>query len=142
MAKEFVEYVILGHSERRLYFHETVNDVGGKMSEAVDVGLIPILCVDQPYEASQVLAFKDSDCKEMILAYGPVDAMTLRIPESPEKAAATARSLLQVASGWPVVYGVLLIPITSTIISSCQNWRDFLSVRRAWMWIRFLISVS
>ncbi len=110
MVKDLVEYVILGHSERRLYFHETVDDVARKMSEAVDVGLIPIICVDQPYGASQLLAVNDSDSKEMIVAYGPVDAMTARIPEPPSKAAATARSLSQISHGRPVVYGGSLEP--------------------------------
>jgi len=110
MVKDLVEYVIIGHSERRRYFHETSQDAASKMSEAVDVGLIPIVCVDQPYARSQLLALNDSDSKEMIIAYGPVDAMTVRIPEPPIKAAETARLISQIQPGRPVVYGGSLEP--------------------------------
>ncbi len=112
MVKDLVEYVIIGHSERRRYFHETSQDVAGKMSEASDVGLIPIVCVDQPYAKSQLLALNDSDSdsKEMIIAYGPVDAMTVRIPEPPIKAAETARFISQIQPGRPVIYGGSLEP--------------------------------
>jgi triosephosphate isomerase len=46
----------------------------------------------------------------MIIAYGPVDAMTARIPEPPIQAAATARSLSRISHGRPVVYGGSLEP--------------------------------
>lgn len=110
MVKDMVSYVILGHSERRRYFHETSQDVARKMSEAVDVGLIPIICVDQPYAMSQLLALNDIDSREMIIAYGPVDAMTVRIPEPPAKAAETASFISRIQPGRPVVYGGSLEP--------------------------------
>lgn len=39
-----VKYVILGHSERRDYFHETSEDVNKKMKKAIEHGLVPIMC--------------------------------------------------------------------------------------------------
>ncbi|MBQ1317363.1 MAG: triose-phosphate isomerase [Lachnospiraceae bacterium] len=39
-----VEYVILGHSERREYFAETSETVNKKMLKAFEYGLIPIMC--------------------------------------------------------------------------------------------------
>ncbi len=110
MVKEMVDYVIIGHSERRRYFHETSQDVARKMSEVAEVGLIPIVCVDKPYAMSQLLALNDIDSKEMIIAYGPVEAMTVRIPEPPLKAAETARFISQIQPGRPVVYGGSLEP--------------------------------
>lgn len=48
MLKEIgVEYVILGHSERRQYFNETDEMVNKKMHSAIKHGLKPILCVGE-----------------------------------------------------------------------------------------------
>jgi triosephosphate isomerase len=40
-----VEYVILGHSERREYFNETDAKINAKIKKALEVGLKPIICV-------------------------------------------------------------------------------------------------
>lgn len=45
-----VEYVILGHSERRQYFNETNETVNKKLKKAFEVGLNPILCVGETLE--------------------------------------------------------------------------------------------
>ena len=110
MVEGMADYVIVGHSERRRYFHETSQDVANKAREAVDTGLTPIICVDQPYAMSQLQAISDIDSKEMIIAYGPVDATMARSPESPAKAAETARSITRIQPGLPVVYGGSLEP--------------------------------
>ena len=39
-----VEYVILGHSERRQYFEETNTQLAEKINSALESGLIPIFC--------------------------------------------------------------------------------------------------
>ena len=45
-----VEYVIIGHSERRQYFSETDDMVNRKMLSAVSHNLIPIICVGETLE--------------------------------------------------------------------------------------------
>lgn len=105
MFREMVEYVIIGHSERRRYFHETSQDTANKMAETVDAGLKPIVCIDQPYAMSQLTALHDIDCEEMLLAYGPVEAMTARIPELPDRVAEATEFISQVHPKRPVVYG-------------------------------------
>jgi len=119
MVKYFADYVILGHWERRIYFHETEDDVARKMSEAIDAGLIPIICVDQPYAAFQVLPLNTIDSKEMIVAYGPMDATTSRVPEPPIKAAEIARSLSGILHGKSAVYGGSLTP---------KNVKDYIEI--------------
>ena len=43
-------YVILGHSERRLYFAETNDTVNKKLRLALDEGLAPIMCIGERQE--------------------------------------------------------------------------------------------
>lgn len=47
MVKDFCQYVILGHSERRAYFGETDETVNRKLKTALSVGLIPIVCIGE-----------------------------------------------------------------------------------------------
>jgi len=43
-------YVILGHSERRHYFGETDAAINRKLAAALEVGLLPIVCVGESLE--------------------------------------------------------------------------------------------
>ncbi len=47
MVREFCDYVIIGHSERREYFGETDQSVNDKLKAALGVGLTPIVCVGE-----------------------------------------------------------------------------------------------
>ena len=90
MVKEFCQYVIIGHSERRTYFGETDESVNKKLQAAMNAGLVPIVCVGETleqYEAgttSEVvrrqigvgLAGIDSaSAARIIVAYEPVWAI-------------------------------------------------------------------
>ncbi len=121
MLKGISEYAIVGHSERRRYFHETAQEVTNKVSEAADAGIKPIVCVDRDYAMSQLTALGDIDCDELVIAYCPVDALSYREPEAPEKVAEVATYISQVYPARPIVYGGAVSP---------KNAADYLAVER------------
>ncbi len=47
MIKEYCQYVIIGHSERRTLFAETDETVNKKLKAALTNGLIPIVCIGE-----------------------------------------------------------------------------------------------
>ncbi len=50
MIAEMCSYIILGHSERRMYFGEDDQSVNRKVKAALAHGLIPIICVGETLE--------------------------------------------------------------------------------------------
>ena len=85
-----VEYVLIGHSERRQYFHETDEDVNLKIKAAIRNDLLPIVCVGEKLEeresniTNEILenqikkAFKDIkaiEIKDIVIAYEPIWAI-------------------------------------------------------------------
>ena len=92
-------YVLVGHSERRHYFHEDENFVAQKFHHVKEHGMIPILCVGETLSerengqteqiiAKQLLAVANSaDCfSKCIVAYEPVWAIGTGKTASPEQA--------------------------------------------------------
>jgi triosephosphate isomerase (TIM) len=47
MLRDLVSYVLVGHSERRIYFNETLDVVRDKVSAAIRNGISPVLCVGE-----------------------------------------------------------------------------------------------
>ncbi len=102
MLHDLVHYAIIGHSERRHVFGETLPDVALKMEAAVRNGIMPILCVgetkterlaghtrrvlhDQVITALKGLT--GEDIENLVIAYEPVWAIGTGDVASPEDVA-------------------------------------------------------
>ena len=85
-----VDYVIIGHSERRQYFAETDETVNKKTVKALSKGLIPIVCVGESLEQREAGITMDiisiqikkafagisaADAKKVVIAYEPIWAI-------------------------------------------------------------------
>ncbi|AQQ52668.1 triose-phosphate isomerase [Planococcus lenghuensis] len=85
-----VEYIIIGHSERRQYFNETDESVNRKVKAALAHGLVPIMCVGETLEQrengdtnrvvqEQVKAgladISAADVQKTVIAYEPIWAI-------------------------------------------------------------------
>ncbi len=84
------QYVIIGHSERRLYFEETDASVCRKIKSAIEVGLRPILCIGESETqrdeektfsvldkqvSDGLKGFGQDELAQLVLAYEPVWAI-------------------------------------------------------------------
>ena len=113
-----VEYVIIGHSERRQYFGETNESVNKRTKTALAKGLKPIVCVGETLEEreknrtkrvlkKQILEGLDgiTDFTNVVIAYEPVWAIGTGKTATAEDANATIgyiRSVVKKAFGQEV----------------------------------------
>jgi triosephosphate isomerase len=130
IVKEFCEYVILGHSERRAIFHEGDADVQRKVQAALSADLRPVLCVGETLEqneagraaeivSSQLRAALEnaqiSSADTLVIAYEPVWAIGTGKAATPEATNTLLRNVVrptlaglfgeQIAQGVRVLYG-------------------------------------
>lgn len=96
-----VEYVILGHSERREYYGETNEFINAKVKATLKHDLVPILCVGETLEDREgnrtesvvedhirggMEGLNAEEAKKVVIAYEPVWAIGTGKTASPEQA--------------------------------------------------------
>ncbi|MBP5323521.1 MAG: triose-phosphate isomerase [Bacteroidaceae bacterium] len=128
VASTGAQYVILGHSERRAYYHETVEILDEKVKLALANGLKPIFCIGEVLEEREqgkqnevvkaqlasVFSLNEEEFGNIVLAYEPVWAIGTGKTATPEQAQemhAYIRSLVAerygkaVADNTSILYG-------------------------------------
>ena len=128
VASTGAKYVILGHSERRAYYHETVEILEEKVKLALANGLTPIFCIGEVLEEREankqnevvaaqlasVFSLSAEDFSKVILAYEPVWAIgtgKTATPEQAEEIHAFIRSTVaekygkEIADNCSILYG-------------------------------------
>ncbi|TSC89159.1 MAG: triosephosphate isomerase [Parcubacteria group bacterium Gr01-1014_3] len=137
---ENLEYVIIGHSDRRK-LGETDETVAEKMAQAVEDGLIPILCVGESRaerdanETEEVvgrelkiglsllenLKFK---IENLVIAYEPIWAIGTGTPDSPESMLKMVQFIKETLNAKPYTLNPRIIYGGSV---TSQNVEEFLS---------------
>ncbi len=145
MIKDFgVEYVIVGHSERRSLYGESDQDVANKVKVAIDNDLTPLFCIGELLEeresgqtetvvARQIQAVVDlcgiEAFRKIIVAYEPVWAIGTGVTATPEQAQEThafIRSMLakfdqSIAQSTPILYGGSMNPANAKDLIACED---------------------
>ena len=101
LASVGVEFVIIGHSERREHFGETNQMLKGKIQQALKNEITPVFCCGEPLQVREegkqreyvkkqleesVLGFSAAAMAEIIIAYEPVWAIGTGLNATPEQA--------------------------------------------------------
>ncbi len=91
MLRNLVKYVIVGHSERRIYFHEDLEVIRDKVTAAIRNDISPVLCVGESHqektegETKRVIHdqvttalsnLTAEDVEKVVIAYEPVWAIS------------------------------------------------------------------
>lgn len=90
-----VHYVILGHSERRSYFHETDESVNRKTKAALAAGLRPIVCVGETLEqreGGQMAKVVESQVRGSLAGLSSADLLATVVAYEPVWAIGTGRT--------------------------------------------------
>lgn len=141
MLREFgCRYVLVGHSERRQYYHETNDEIAQKFLLAVQHELMPILCLGETLkdregghtfnviqnQINAILALENwrDLMQNAILAYEPVWAIGTGKTASPEQAqevhrfirATIAERDAKVALHLPILYGGSVKPSNASAL--------------------------
>lgn len=103
--KGLAQYALLGHRERRRYFHETVQDVAAQVRECTAVGIRPVLCLSDEGITDMRAALDSPDLADLILAYTPDTAVALERVREPAGIKTGIARLSQYFPGRPVLYG-------------------------------------
>lgn len=145
LAKLHIQYVIVGHSERRRLFGETDEVVGAKLGAVFRNGMTPICCVGESGDereageaqlrlTSQVESVVASVTTEqlsgMVIAYEPIWAIGTGLaatPEDAQEACAWIRSTIRDAAGEEaaasvrIQYGGSVTPENTESLLTCPD---------------------
>ncbi len=140
-----VDYVIIGHSERREYFGETNELLAKKLDIALESGIKPIFCCGEPLGIRQeekqneyvkkqlqesLFHLSAEQAKEVVIAYEPIWAIGTGLTASAEQAQemhAFIRSCLagqygnEAALHYSILYGGSAKPGNAKELFSCPD---------------------
>lgn len=137
-------HVLIGHSERRSLYGETNQQVNEKTKLAIELGLVPVICIGETLEerktgvTNKVLEKQLREClvdcsftKTPIIAYEPVWAIgtgEVATPEQANEAHVFVKSVLKElgSASAPVLYGGSVKPKNAGELSQKNSIDGFL----------------
>ncbi|MFH0977754.1 MAG: triose-phosphate isomerase [Candidatus Woesearchaeota archaeon] len=147
MVKEFCDYVIIGHSERRIYYNENDEQVNKKVKLAIEHKLTPIICIGENLEerkkgkTQEVVkrqleaALKGVKETDIVIAYEPIWAIStfskgeIATPEQAEKVHEMIAGLLEkkyYSNKIRVIYGGSVTPENVKALMQQKNIKGVL----------------
>lgn len=112
-----VKFSLIGHSERRRFFHETAQEIANKAEELIKAGITPAICLAEDEIVSQFSSLDDSLIDKCLYCYEPpndIGGTTLPPLEKIEQVA----SLIRAHTTSQILYGG---SVTSANIKSLKN---------------------
>ena len=100
-----VKYTLLGHRERRRYFHESIQDIARQVYESLAEELQPIVCIDRELLVPQTAAMAVEELGRLIWAYTPATTVALEMARSGEDIAAMIALAAKKTDNRPMLYG-------------------------------------
>jgi triosephosphate isomerase len=97
--------VILGHSERRRYFQESVQTVAAKLDQVLDLPALPVICVDQEQVTAQARAIGDALLSKVTVAYEPIAAIGTGVHPGVGQVQTVLNEIKRSFGSIPVLYG-------------------------------------
>ena len=145
IASLAVQYVIIGHSERRQYFNETNEQLLNKIKQAQKQDLIPIFCCGEPLEIREnnehfsfiksqlencIFHLSQDEIKNIVVAYEPIWAIGTGKTASPAQAEEIhifIRNEIakkyndEIAANISILYGGSVSATNANELFSCEN---------------------
>lgn len=140
-----VEYVLVGHSERRMYFNETNEFLKEKVDAALELGIHVIFCCGEPLEVrdanthetfvidqlkASLFHLNQEQLKNVTIAYEPIWAIgtgrTATSGQAEEMHACIRESLAsnynaEIANSVSILYGGSCNPSNANELFACPN---------------------
>jgi len=148
MLHGLVHYVIIGHSDRRYKFGESLDDITAKVTACVRNGMTPILCVGERKEekssgetkrtihdqlVTAITGLTAPEVADMIIAYEPVWALSSgtdykthaeAAPDDVDAIAAWMRSVIEDLFGKKTALRVKILYGGSTAAENARSYLD------------------